>query len=216
MGAARERVRVARRLAELPAVTAAFAEGEISYSKVRAITRVATVANEATLVDLARYMTASHLERTVRCYKRVNDEAEHDQDPSSDPKDQYQERYLTSWWNDDGTLSIKARLPPAEGEMVLTALRRAADALYRQPWAGNAADNATGDDVPAEGNEEADDVPAGAMSHLTKRTVAFRVKGVTVTPSLYNGVHENDRYGHRPDDPYRGRGLRIHGVLVLA
>src|SRR3989442_1033352 len=39
-GAAREHVRVARRLADLPLVRAAFARGELSYSKVRALTRV--------------------------------------------------------------------------------------------------------------------------------------------------------------------------------
>src|ERR1700694_2277463 len=44
LGAARERVRVGRRLAELPAITAAFSTGVLSYSKVRALTRVATAA----------------------------------------------------------------------------------------------------------------------------------------------------------------------------
>jgi uncharacterized protein DUF222 len=41
-GAAREHVRVARRLGELPAVHDRFAAGELSYSKVRAVTRLAT------------------------------------------------------------------------------------------------------------------------------------------------------------------------------
>ena len=39
-GTAREHVRVARRLTALPRITAAFAEGRLSYSKVRALTRI--------------------------------------------------------------------------------------------------------------------------------------------------------------------------------
>src|SRR5580658_7263221 len=49
LGPAREKVRVARRLEELPLVVAAFSTGELSYSKVRALTRVATHTNEETL-----------------------------------------------------------------------------------------------------------------------------------------------------------------------
>ncbi|MDH5176148.1 MAG: 13E12 repeat family protein, partial [Gammaproteobacteria bacterium] len=41
MGAAREKVRVARAIANLPAVSTAMSEGRLSYSKVRALTRIA-------------------------------------------------------------------------------------------------------------------------------------------------------------------------------
>ena len=47
LGPAREKVRVARRLPSLPLISAALAKGEISYSKVRALTRIATADNEA-------------------------------------------------------------------------------------------------------------------------------------------------------------------------
>src|SRR2546421_7811509 len=59
----REQVRVGRRLAELPGVRAAFATGELSYSKVRAIVRIATRETEATLVEWARHATATQLGR---------------------------------------------------------------------------------------------------------------------------------------------------------
>src|SRR4051812_34482724 len=68
---ARDHVRVARRLRELPLVRAAFARGELSYSKVRALTRVEDITREDELLELAQYMTASQLERTVRGYRRV-------------------------------------------------------------------------------------------------------------------------------------------------
>jgi len=64
--AAHEQVRVARELATLPAITKAFERGELSYSKVRALTRVATPESEAGLVDLARTATAAQLEHIIR------------------------------------------------------------------------------------------------------------------------------------------------------
>src|SRR5580704_16800181 len=54
LGPAREKVRVARRLEALTLVAAAFSTGELSYSKVRALTRVAIDANEESLVELAK------------------------------------------------------------------------------------------------------------------------------------------------------------------
>ena len=61
MPAARERVRVARALRELPLLAGAFGEGRLSYSKVRAVTRVATQATEETLLGFALYATAAQL-----------------------------------------------------------------------------------------------------------------------------------------------------------
>jgi hypothetical protein len=63
LGPAREKVRVAHRLAELPLLDEAFRRGELSYSKLRAMTRVASPDNEAALLDLARNSTAAQLER---------------------------------------------------------------------------------------------------------------------------------------------------------
>src|SRR5919204_1229802 len=70
--AAREHVRVARRLEELPLIHDAFARGEISYAKVRALTRIADSDCEAELLELACQLTASQLERAVRAYRRVS------------------------------------------------------------------------------------------------------------------------------------------------
>src|SRR5689334_2634985 len=66
LGAAREKVRVARALATLPIIDDALNRGELSYSKVRAITRVATQENEQALVELARASTAAQLEQACR------------------------------------------------------------------------------------------------------------------------------------------------------
>ncbi|WP_205686727.1 HNH endonuclease signature motif containing protein [Chromatocurvus halotolerans] len=71
LGAAREKVRVARQLTVLPEISEAFSGGGISYSKVRAITRVATPENEGFMVNLAEQNSAGHLERLVGRYEPV-------------------------------------------------------------------------------------------------------------------------------------------------
>src|SRR5215207_6511175 len=70
-GTAREQVRVARRLADLPGIGARFGAGRLSFSQVRALTRVATRENEGGLLDLAEHATAAQLERIVRGYRRA-------------------------------------------------------------------------------------------------------------------------------------------------
>ena len=68
-GAAREKVRVARALGTLPLLAQALARGELSYAKVRALTRVATPETEARLLGVGRGGTASHVERIVRGWR---------------------------------------------------------------------------------------------------------------------------------------------------
>ena len=75
-GAARERVRVARALGTLPLLAGALARGEISYAKVRALTRVATPETEERLLAVARAGTAEYVERLVRGWRRVDRQAE--------------------------------------------------------------------------------------------------------------------------------------------
>src|SRR5881296_3889079 len=75
-GAARERVRVARALATLPLLAQALARGELSYAKVRALTRVATPETEEQLLALGRAGTAAHVERLVRGWRRADRQAE--------------------------------------------------------------------------------------------------------------------------------------------
>ena len=70
-GTAREHVRVARALRDLPVIRARFAAGRLSYAKVRALTRIATAATEAGLAELAGPMTANQLERFARAHRQV-------------------------------------------------------------------------------------------------------------------------------------------------
>src|SRR5262245_62768530 len=76
LGAARERVRVARALGALPLLAGALAHGELSYAKVRALTRVATPGTEERLLGVGRAGTAAHVEQIVRAWRRVDRKAE--------------------------------------------------------------------------------------------------------------------------------------------
>ena len=122
--AAREHVRVARRLGELERVREAFASGELSYSKVRAITRVASEETEELLLEYARHATAAQLERIVRAYRGVLRVEE--------AKEILERRYLAWSWEDDGSLSFRGRIPAEEGALLLGALDAARDALNEQ------------------------------------------------------------------------------------
>src|SRR5712692_10199132 len=75
-GAAREKIRVARALGTLPLLAQALARGELSYAKVRALTRVATPETEERLLAVGRAGTAAHVEQIVRGWRRVDQQAE--------------------------------------------------------------------------------------------------------------------------------------------
>jgi hypothetical protein len=71
-GTAREHVRVARALRDLPVIRGQFAAAQLSYAKVRALTRIATPANEAGLAEIAGPMTGNQLERFARAHRQAS------------------------------------------------------------------------------------------------------------------------------------------------
>lgn len=122
--AAREKVRVARSLASLPKIADAMRRGILSYCKVRAMTRVATPENEQVLLSVAEAGTVHHVEKLVRIYRRL-DRA----DERNAENERYAKRYLQSFVDDDGTVVIRARLAPEQGQQFLSALRAACTVL---------------------------------------------------------------------------------------
>ncbi len=118
--AAREKVRVARALTSLPKIAGAFGEGRLSYSKVRALTRVATAETEDTLLNIALNGTAAHVERTVRGFRRAVRYLERDEAEAM-----HERRYLECRRESDGSVRLEARLAPEVGEMLLKALEAA-------------------------------------------------------------------------------------------
>jgi 5-methylcytosine-specific restriction endonuclease McrA len=126
-GAARERVRVARALGTLPRLAKALARGELSYAKVRALTRVATPETEARLLAVGRAGTAEHVERIVRGWRRVDRQAE-----GRESCLQHARRWLHMYQSDDGMVVIRGRLEPEAGALLMRALAAARERLYRQ------------------------------------------------------------------------------------
>jgi len=124
---ARERVRVASRLGGFPTIDDALRRGEISYSKVRAMMRVATPANELLLLEHARLMTASGLENLCRKYAMVQ---RHGREPR--PQDDEQRRYVRRRDTEDGMVKIEAVLHPEEAELVWKMLDHAATQQLRE------------------------------------------------------------------------------------
>jgi hypothetical protein len=122
--AAREKVRVARALEQLPEIADAFAKGEVSYSKVRAMTRVATSANESVLVHVARHGTAAHVEKLVRKYRWTQR-----RDAAALAQLQHEQRTVSYFFDMDGTFVLNARLPPEIGRVVSKALELAVEAV---------------------------------------------------------------------------------------
>ena len=122
MNAAREKVRVAHALAELPKISDEFASGKLSFSKVRAMTRIADASNEDYLLMIAEHGTAHHVEKLVSKYrtaKRLQD--------AEIANEQYNHREVTHFYDHDGCLVIKARLPAEQGALIVKALEMAMD-----------------------------------------------------------------------------------------
>ncbi|MCZ2810948.1 DUF222 domain-containing protein [Modestobacter sp. VKM Ac-2979] len=139
-GAAREHVRVARALGSLPVTAEAFAAGRLSYSKVRAITRVADAGTEVELVELARHATASQVERVVRAWRR------------SDAVDEelVAEKRSFQWhWDADGMLVLQVRMDGEAGAALLASVESLAERDARRDRAA-ATRAAAAADCPAD------------------------------------------------------------------
>ncbi len=127
LGAAREKVRVAKCLAALPLIDAAFSTGVISYSKVRAMTRAATPENEAHLLQVARHGTAQHVEKLVCKFARATRLAD-----ARHAQREYEAREFCWYHDDDGMLVFRGRLPAAEGAAFVKAMEAMVPYVGRQ------------------------------------------------------------------------------------
>jgi 5-methylcytosine-specific restriction endonuclease McrA len=198
LGAAREKVRVALALPGLPGIAQAFSTGELSFSKVRAMTRVATTGNEARLLELARTSTASQLERVVHGYRRAERNAEAQQ-----AERQHARRELRCYYDEDGSLVIRGRLPPELGALVLKALE------------------AAGDGLPLDGGSEAqpeEDVSAEMFSAAAAADEAHVYAGIAPTPPAVKVASAEDPLAARQADALvcMAESFLAHGAGALA
>ena len=164
LGAAREKVRVARALAELPQISADMQRGALSYSKVRALTRVATPANEAELRVFASHGTTAHVERLVRAWRQVdrNEAAELE-------AARHDARSLSLYQDEDGSWVLRGRLDPEVGAVLRKALDAAAEELRATAGAATpaTAPNAPPLEPPSYAQRQAD-----AIGLLAERALA--------------------------------------------
>jgi Domain of unknown function (DUF222)/HNH endonuclease len=117
LSAAREKVRTAQALRHLPAISAAFADGRLSYTKVRALTRVADDHDEDLLLGYALEATAAQVKERCRQIRHASPESVHG------ARRAWERRCLTVWRDEArGTLRLTVELPIDEGEVIARAL----------------------------------------------------------------------------------------------
>jgi len=141
MNAAREKVRVAHALKDLPLISEGFRKGELSYSKVRAMTRVADEKNEDYLMKIAKHGTAHHVEKLVSKYRTCVRRQE-----NKEANIQHVNRELTVRYGADGCVIIHGRLPAEQGALILKALEMA----MTQPKKDAAPTGSCRDEITAE------------------------------------------------------------------
>ena len=135
LGAARERVRVARALETLPLLAQALAHGELSYAKVRALSRVATPETEVRPLAVGRVGTAAHVEQIVRGWRRVDRRAE-----ARESARRHASRALRVYQDEDGMVVVRGRLEPEVGALLVQALAEAREVLYQRARVPEGAD----------------------------------------------------------------------------
>jgi hypothetical protein len=162
---AREYLRVADALHELPLIGAAFRRGELSFCKLRALTRVATPASEPGLLELAGVLTASQLGRALRAFLRVRTEQ---------ARDSHQLECVDYYWEEDGSLVLRARLPAEDGTLLVRALEAARDNVIARRKAEQETNGTTPADPlqPGEEFEPPRSLRVEAFVELTRRALA--------------------------------------------
>jgi hypothetical protein len=178
---AREHVRIANRLAELPHIDEALRRGEMSYSKVRAMTRVATRENEAMLLEEARLTTAIQLETICRKYAAVQ---RHDKEAPK-PRDDEERRYVTRRDTEDGMVRIEAVLHPEEAVIVWAALDRvAAERCRAIENEGPSKPTAPGDGALTQARRVSAETPCVNDNHELRLDTASGAGGMRQTGGL--------------------------------
>ena len=228
LGAAREKLRVATALADLNHVSAAMARGQLSYSKVRALTRVASPATEAPLLAVALCATAAQVERLVRAWRRVDRDAQPDAEQVL-----LASRTLSMQVDEDGMVVLRGRLPPEVGAVLLRAVeaameqvpataegdeptiaQRRADALglvAESALAGGLDPGNPADRFQVTVHVQADALPARDPAEAGPR-VAAETREVNLTPSEPGALTRNLVAAHAAMEQ-RG-GLGADGELV--
>jgi len=194
-GAARERVRTALALEALPETSEAMSRGEISFTKVRALTRAAKPESEAELLDLARAGSAANLERVVRGWKTLDGRSE-----VTAEQIRHRSRRFSAFVDNDGMVVVRGRLDPEVGAVFMRAVEAASDALYKREW--------------DEGEDGGAQSPAAAAAGLPDTTPEQRradAVGLMAERALAAGFGEGDGSGNGNETRTKARNGKGKG-----
>jgi hypothetical protein len=202
LNAANEKVRAARALEELPLISDAMSQGELSFSKVRALTRVATPANEADLLALARAGSAANLERVIRSWRWGSRGEE-----LSAEAVRHRNRRFCVFPDGDGMYVVKGVVSPEVGAVLMRAIEAASDALFAAEdrrgsgaWAGPHGETCPDDPVRPEPAQRR----ADALGLLAERALAAGF-GNRRPREWFPRRAVSDRGLRRPGDASEGR-----------
>jgi hypothetical protein len=134
---------VARALGSLPRLAAALATGELSYSKVRALTRVAGPDTEERLLKVGKAATAAHVERIIRAWRYVDRKAE-----IRETAERHRARALHVYQDEDGMVIVRARLEPEAGAVLRQALAAAREKVYQPDVPAGTSTVSVGNEAP--------------------------------------------------------------------
>ena len=182
LGAAREKVRVAKALEHLPHIRERFATGALSYSKVRALTRIATPENELTLLEYAKYGSASQVERIVRAYRGVIQREERDiasRDGTANAR--YEAREVDVSYEEDGSMLIRVRLPPENGSRVMAALNDIVAVMHKESRAAEERVQTAADVLPSEEMVPSDNLAVRPGPAMVEATIGEQTSSNTLT-----------------------------------
>ena len=162
-------MRVARCLGSLPRTDEALRLAQVSYSQVRALTRVATPAHEAVLLAYARAGTTAQLEKICRLFRQVRDRAA----PPLHPEEDAARPWVRLRATDDDRVRLEASLRPEEAALVMKAI----DACRPEPGASRvealvAMAEAILRAPPARGDDGCPRRPIEVMLHVDRDTMA--------------------------------------------
>lgn len=175
MGAAREKVRVAHALENLPKISQAMECGQLSYSKVRALTRIACAEIEELLVMIALHGTAAHVEKLVNVYRRSEPE-----EISREAKQQAT-RSLSYQYDEDGSLILKGRLPAEVGALVVKAIDIATGNMFKADLDARVVTNVSAETLANEAKGQCEIEHGPSLAAETARRLACDASIVLLT-----------------------------------
>ncbi len=130
-GTAREKLRVANALFDLPQISTSFQKGDLSYSKARSLSRAATPTTEEHLLDFALKATAAHVDRHCMELRNVQRNVS-----TADANRLHDNRYLSCSAHSDGSVTLSVELPRESADLVMKALEMAVP--EPEEWVENA------------------------------------------------------------------------------